>query len=121
MPTKEELEQENAKLTTERESLVAYVERLTAENDRLLDAALAAAPAAAPRRPWLSEGERQELERFGVTNSPFTGERLTIDDARAYLIDEGQDGVIIGEPDPAVAKAAGYVVPAPADPIDERE
>jgi hypothetical protein len=28
-------------------------------------------------RPFLSEGERADLEFYGATNSPFTGERLT--------------------------------------------
>lgn len=115
MPTKEELEQEVARLT-------ADVETLTAENDRLLDAATAPAPAVpapAARRPWLSEGERQELERHGVTNSPFTGERITIDEAREYLEETGQDGVKIADPDPVIAAAAGYT--APADSIDESE
>lgn len=30
-----------------------------------------------PVRPFLSEGERQDLELYGVTNSPFTGEQIT--------------------------------------------
>lgn len=30
-----------------------------------------------PSRPFLSEGERQDLEQYGVTNSPFTGEQIT--------------------------------------------
>lgn len=115
MPTKEELEQEVARLS-------ADVETLTAENDRLLDAATAPAPAVpapAARRPWLSEGERQELERHGVTTSPFTGQRITIEQAREYLQETGQDGVTIADPDPVIAAAAGYT--APADSIDERE
>jgi hypothetical protein len=122
LPTKEELEQEVARLTSEKESLGRNVEDLTAENDRLLDAATAPAPAVpapAARRPWLSEGERQELERHGVTTSPFDGQRITIEQAREYLQETGQFGVTIADPDPVIAAAAGYT--APADSIDERE
>lgn len=31
-------------------------------------------------RPFLSEGERADLELHGVTNSPFNGERLTAEE-----------------------------------------
>ena len=116
MPTKEELEQEVARLTADVETLTAENDRLT---DRLLDAPAPAVPAPVARRPWLSEGERQELERHGVTNSPFDGRRITIDEAREYLEESGQHGVEIADPDPAMAAAAGYT--APADSIDERE
>jgi len=112
-----ELEQEVARLSDE-------VYTLTEENEALrLAPAAPAAPVA--RRPWLSEGERQELERTGVTNSPFTGERITVDEAREYLAETGQYGVTINDPDPVVARAAGYAVPervtTPADSIDESE
>jgi hypothetical protein len=56
--------------------------RLRAENERLRGQ-LAASGADnrlsqnRATRPFLSEGERQDLELNGVTNSPFTGERLT--------------------------------------------
>lgn len=67
MPTKDELEAELATVTRERDELRAAV----AEQRP-------AAPANyRPTRPFLSEGERQELEQYGVTNSPFTGEQIT--------------------------------------------
>jgi hypothetical protein len=114
VPTKEELEQENARLSDEVYDLREQAAAAMSAPE------LAAAIAPVARRPWLSEGERQELERVGVTNSPFDGSRLTIDEARDYLAgSEGQHGVTIADPDPAVARAAGYT--APADSIDESE
>lgn len=66
--------------------LEARVAALEADNERLRDqvAAAGASPARVtfPTRPafGLSEGERQALEVEGVTNSPFTGERLLASD-----------------------------------------
>jgi len=68
MPTKDELEQENAALR---------------ERVAELEAAPAAAPGPntrpVPQRPdfGLSAGEAADLEAFGATVSPFTGETLT--------------------------------------------
>lgn len=65
MPTKDELQQR--------------VDELEAENAKLREQG-AAAPAVVnykPTRPFLSEGERQDLQQYGVTNSPFTGEQIT--------------------------------------------
>lgn len=115
MPTKEELELELSRVTAELEETRVQL----ADAEAFAAAPAPAVPAPAARRPWLSEGERQELERHGVTNSPFTGERITIDEAREYLEETGQDGVKIADPDPVIAAAAGYT--APADSIDERE
>lgn len=69
MPTKDELEAELA--------------RVTAERDELRDQAArepAAAPAYKPFRPHLSAGEVADLQLYGVTNSPFTGEQITASD-----------------------------------------
>jgi hypothetical protein len=57
------------------------VARLRAENERLRgQLAASGADRRLSRnrstRPFLSEGERADLELNGVTNSPFTGERL---------------------------------------------
>lgn len=83
MPTKDELEAENA--------------RLRAELDELRTAGPAApAPPPAPKRPEgpdgkpiLSAGERDDLVNAGVTTSPFTGEAL----------DAITEGVEPGNPD----------------------
>ena len=69
MPTKDELADELARVTAERDELRA---RVDAGPD-----ATTAAPAYKPFRPFLSEGERQDLAMNGVTNSAFTGEQLT--------------------------------------------
>jgi hypothetical protein len=81
MPTKDELEQENAELRAQLEEAQAAA------------AAAAESPAGdQPRRPQrptnddgdviLSAGEKNDLEQRGVTISPFTGESLN-------AIDEG--------------------------------
>lgn len=69
MPTKDELEAENARLKSRVEELEQSAERDVTGTGRT---------AAAPTRPdyGLSEGERQDLEAHGVTTSPFTGETL---------------------------------------------
>lgn len=74
MPTKDELEAENAELRAELEELRNPVERDVTGTGRT---------AAAPARPvgpdgavQLTEGERQDLVANGVTTSPFTGETL---------------------------------------------
>jgi hypothetical protein len=66
MPTKDELERENAELR----------ERVAQLEERNVTGTGASRPA--PERPdyGLSEGERQALEIDGVTTSPFTGELL---------------------------------------------
>jgi hypothetical protein len=72
MPTKDELEQENARLRDRVEELEAEPRDVTGTGR--------ARPA--PERPeyGLSEGERQALEESGVTTSPFTGEQLNAHD-----------------------------------------
>jgi hypothetical protein len=82
MPTKEQLEEENAALRAENEELRAGKDA-----------------AAIPRVPQrltneagdtiLSAGEANDLEQFGVTRSPFTGETLN-------ALDEG---ITPGNPD----------------------
>lgn len=74
MPTKDELEAENAELR-------ARVDELEAAGVR--DVTGTGRTAAAPTRPTdnngnpqLTEGERQDLVAHGVTTSPFTGETL---------------------------------------------
>lgn len=72
MPTKDELEQENEELRA-RVAELEQDQAATAERD--LTATGTDRPK--PKRPdYLSEGERQDLEAHGVTNSPFTGEPL---------------------------------------------
>lgn len=73
MPTKEELENENAEL---REQLAAAEERAAAADVRDVTGTGSRRPA--PQRPdyGLSEGERQSLLEAGVATSPFTGEEL---------------------------------------------
>jgi len=72
MPTKDELEQENAALRDRVAQLEAEPRDVTGTGTRR----------PAPQRPeyGLSEGERQDLETSGVTNSPFTGEQLNAHD-----------------------------------------
>ena len=71
-------------ITAERDALREENERLRAELAERPAAGVNASAAAglsgvhqATRPPFLSEGERAELEMRGVANSPFTGERLT--------------------------------------------
>jgi hypothetical protein len=73
MPTKEELENENAAL---REQLAAAEECAAAAEVRDVTGTGSRRPA--PQRPdyGLSEGERQSLLESGVATSPFTGEQL---------------------------------------------
>lgn len=92
--------------------------RLEADNERLRGQ-LATAGAgqriaqATPRTPWLSEGERQELEAYGAAVSPFTGQRVTADEAR-----EAYPDVEIREAKPGAVRAAG---PAPRRTAQPRE
>jgi hypothetical protein len=84
MPTKDELEQENAELRAQLEEAQAAA-AAAAERS-------AGDPEDGPRRPQrpmddngkpvLSAGEKSDLEQRGVTISPFTGETLN-------AIDEG--------------------------------
>lgn len=129
--TTEQLAAERDRLAAENEQLRAQLEhaegyarelqdgglsaderdRLIAENEQLRGQ-LAAAGAtgrrefqAQARRPFLSEGERQELALYGETNSPFTGERLTTEQVRAELAEsDTQREVEI--PDPVVPRQA---------------
>jgi hypothetical protein len=64
MPTKDELEAENAELRAQLEALRADVSRETSTPKR-------------PERPeWLSAGEVDDLTQFGITISPFDGATL---------------------------------------------
>lgn len=107
--TKAELEERAAALEAENEQL----------RGQLATAGVGRVVQPAPRRPWLSEGERQELAMYGETNSPFTGERLTTEGVRAELAkDPRASRVEIPDADQSVARAA---VPRPArdrQPID---
>ena len=68
MPTKDELERENAELRDRVAELESGTRDVTGTGGKR----------PAPQRPeyGLCEGERQELEASGVTTSPFTGEPL---------------------------------------------
>lgn len=89
MPTKDELEAENAQLRAELEELRAAGERDVTGTGRR---------APAPTRPTddegntqLTEGERQDLVANGVTVSPFTGETLNaLDELDADAIEAMQ-------------------------------
>ncbi|SCF22654.1 hypothetical protein [Micromonospora mirobrigensis] len=93
-----------------KDEIAAERDQLRAENEQLRgQLTTAGVPRleneAAPRRPFLSEGERQELETYGVTNSPFTGQRLQADEVRAELAtSDDQQGVEIGEAAPGLAR-----------------
>lgn len=96
-------------MTETKADLEARVADLEAERDQLhgqLAAATAATPGpvqAAPRRPFLSEAERAELELRGQTTSPFTGEPLTRDQVLEELAQsDDQQGVEIAEPSPGL-------------------
>lgn len=96
-------------------------DRLRAENERLRGqlATAGAVPRvaqAAQSAPWLSEGERQELETYGRATSPFTGQEVTAAQAR-----EAHPGVDIAEAKPGAVKAAGPLprrVAAPREGVD---
>lgn len=67
-------------------------------------------------RPFLSEGERQDLELNGVTNSPFTGERLT---AEGEGVEQVRDAQVADLPPVRTASTQGvegfdYVYPSVA-------
>jgi hypothetical protein len=92
MPTKEELEAENANLRELLDQQAAEIDRL---NGELLTAVPLAGgePAPAPARPRrpsfkLSEGERAELASRGVTTSPWTGEQLNAVDQGIETVNE---------------------------------
>jgi hypothetical protein len=73
MPTKEELENENAEL---RGRVAELEDQAAAAAERDVTGTGSRRPA--PERPdyGLSEGERQALLENGVATSPFTGEQL---------------------------------------------
>jgi hypothetical protein len=84
------------------------LERLRAENERLrgqLAAAGAAVGVVAPvHRFFLTEGDRQELELYGVAN--INGRRMTTEEVRAELAkSDTQSGVEIADADPALSRA----------------
>jgi hypothetical protein len=79
------------------------VERLRAENEQLRGQLAAAgarrANVAAPK-PYLTEGERQDLITFGVTTDVHTGRRLNLHEAREKYPDadlsNASDGAVAG-------------------------
>jgi hypothetical protein len=89
-----------------KDEIAAQRDALLAENKRLRDqlAAAAVAPRAgnvpAPK-PYLTEGERQDLITFGVTTDVHTGQRLNLHQAR----DLYPDADLSGASDTAVAAA----------------
>lgn len=96
--------------------LEAQRDALQAENERLRGqlATAGAGPRVAqaqPVQPWLSEGERQELEAYGRTSSPFTGREITTGEAR-----EAHPDVEIRDAKPGAVKAAGPVRRRAAQP-----
>lgn len=105
--TKAELEARNAELEAENERLRGQLATAGA-GQRVTQAQ--------PRQPWLSEGERQELEAYGHTSSPFTGRTVTTDEAR-----EAHPDVDIADAKPGAVKAAGPAprrIKAPREGVD---
>lgn len=82
MPTKDELEFENAELREENERLRAH----------LADAQKGQVTRPAPTAPsfGMSEGTRTDLEQVEKTTDPFTGKTVTREDAPAGV--EFSDG-----------------------------
>jgi hypothetical protein len=71
--------------TTKDDAVQTRVRELEGENARLKEELRASRADqrlshGRAERPFLSEGERQDLQQYGVTNSPFTGERITAQD-----------------------------------------
>lgn len=80
------------------------VERLRAENERLrgqLAAAGARTDNVPAPKPYLTEGERQDLITFGVTTDVHTGRRLNLHEAR----EKYPDAELSDASDTAVANA----------------
>lgn len=137
MPTKDELAAELEAVKAERDELAATVDELRAAGTGDADRPVVNYR---PTRPFLSEGERQDLEMHGVTNSPFTGERLTAtgedveprtatarkaDERARKAGDTGRDRDVVGldriPVDPATVATVGAAAPADVDDqVDEQ-
>lgn len=89
-----------------KDEIAAQRDALLAENENLRgQLAAAGGRVVRPQHTFmLSEGARQELQLYGVTN--IDGRRWTIDEVRAKLAEQEQDGVEIADPDPSVARTA---------------
>lgn len=80
MPTKDELEQENQELrdrVAELEDQVGALDASPAEVDGRGGVPNPQRPTDDNGKAILSAGEKADLEAYGVTTSPFTGELLT--------------------------------------------
>lgn len=89
-----------------KDEIAAERDALREENQRLRAQLTAAGSPAGAYQPaqrfQLSEGDRQELETYGVVN--IRGRRMTREQVLAELGDDQQD-VPIGEPDPALDRS----------------
>jgi hypothetical protein len=91
----------------ETKDAAAQLAALRAENDRLrqqLATATARQANVPAAKPYLTEGERQDLITFGVTNDVHTGRRLNLNQARelypdADLVDATDAAVSASERD----------------------
>ena len=71
-----------------KDDIAAERDALRAENEKLRAQLAAASVGTVPApKPYLTEGERQDLITFGVTNDVHTGQRLNLHQARERFPD----------------------------------